>query len=492
MKIGNFMCVLIGGFLSLSQSFGLYAKGLDTPTVGVSTAELDGFSAKTQSVEVYEYDFISGFVTPKELLRSFKYDSLGRRIEYRDGMSSLIYKYGYDRRGNHVRTSVYHDTIKERMRDTIFFYDSNNRLTKKRISYWGEWLETENLEYDSLGNLLTRNLYSETGNRSLRLSETYRYDAKNRMVAFVKRDFNNQASSKAIWIYDKEDGRLKEKREEENGFILHDYKYTYDEKGNLTEVEDMGKIGVQVTKTIYYYDSVNRLLMERLYGRDGVWLGEKSYSYHLNGRVKKIVELKLRIVPLLDEVNDEDWNRTETSYDPQGRKIRYEHYSGKGDLYAVYDDVEYNLLKNRMLYPSSKYTDYAIKKHIVMNDTIRTIRRREKILVDEPEPLQKVEFVYGKGGCKRCTAYWGGGKVTLLMKYDSKNRLTESVISDAYGQVDFQTVFRYDKEGNMTKRLAVTPCSESIANTVAIQFREHLDSVGLFDRYMECKYEYWK
>lgn len=60
MKIGNFMCVLIGGVLFLSQSFGLYAKGLDTPTVGVSTAELDGFNAKVKSVEMYESDFVSG------------------------------------------------------------------------------------------------------------------------------------------------------------------------------------------------------------------------------------------------------------------------------------------------------------------------------------------------------------------------------------------------------------------------------------------------
>lgn len=494
MKNGSFMCVLIGGVLFLSQSFGLYAKGVDRPTIGVSTAELDGFNAKTKSVEMYESDFVSGGGSPSALLRSFKYDSLGRRIEYRDVTSALTYRYGYDRRGNHVRTSVYLDSIKERMRDTILFYDSYNRLVKKRISYWGEWLETEKFEYDSLGELTSRNLYSETGDQSLKRSEIYRYDAKNRMVAYVKRDIVGQTNSKTIWIYDKESDRLKKKREEENGVVVHDYRYKYDSKGKLTREEDLGKMAARVARTMYFYDLNGRLNMVRTYDQNNVWLGERTFSYHHDGKIKDSIDLKLHLVQLDEECSVNEWDLKSTSYDRYGRKTKYDHREGKGDLFAVYDYVGYVMLPDKTVLPSSLYYDkrYAQKNNIVQSDSVMTTYRREKIYVDEPEPLQMMKFVYKKGSCKRCTAYFGLDEVDLFMTYNKKKQLTKSWICDASGKVVFQCNFLYDERGNMLKRWVGVSAPSWEMNSAAPLFREHFDSVGLFDRNLVCKYEYWK
>ncbi len=492
MKLNCIMCVVIGGIFSLSQSFGLYAKSVEDPILGVSTTELDGFVAKTKNVDVYRFtSSMNNAIISQELLRSFRYDSLGRRTLYHDRTSGLIYRYGYDRRGNHVRTSVLCDTIREWMRDTIYSFDSNNRLSKKRISCWGEWLETEDFEYDSFGNLISRKLYSEAGDRSLKRSEIYRYDAKNRMVASVMRDNEKQTSSKTIWIYDKESDRLKGKREEENGIVLHDYKYTYDSKGNLTLEEDNGKLPVRVARTTYQYDSKSRLIQMRKYDQDSVWLAEKAFSYHSNGRVKKDVDLKLHLVPLDKNRSVNEWDRKETIYDRHGKEKKYEHSEGKGELYAAYRNAKYVMLPDKSILPSYLYydNDYLAKNHIVQSDSDMVRYQREKVYIDRPNYLQKMRFAYKKGLCKRCTAYNGFQKVRLKMKYDKNNQLIDSEIRDIFDHVIFQSKSQYDEKGNILMRYGyyyyVT------MNSFTPLFREHLEP-GLFDKNIACRIEYWE
>lgn len=445
------MCV--GILLMIPAS--LYAEEVLPQLEGASTSQKDGYLGKVKSVKYYNttVDNATNTLVKGNLSCYFAYDSLGRRVESYDTQRHMLYKNGYDIRGNRVRSYVLCDSLKERMRDTLFVYSREGKLQEKRISSWGELIETESYEYDSTGKLTVRKLFSESGERTLKMEEKYRYDKLGRLSTHEVRDQYRKILSKEILKYNAKSGLLERKREESNGVCLHSYFYSYDSLGHMTKKLDESKIGGRIARIEYLYDSEGQLRRERLYDVDSVWLGDRKYWYYSKGNLRREEVLNMKLAPYDDTTMVNEWDLKVMTYNKKGGTLKESfHYVGRGDWYGYYDDMTYMVLPDQTLLAvnTDEYFEYIEYHNVSM---CPAITRRQLFYTDVALPMDYTFYRYDRhGNCTRVETVDHGpldSRKYVQTKYKGKDKPVQSL--SFYGSGFEKSEWKYDDHGNRVR-----------------------------------------
>lgn len=403
MKLNGIMCVM-AGFLLLSQPSNLFAMEGLVPSGCESTVEKDGFLGRVKSVKIFDMTPVGEISKSKTPRYIFRYDSLGRRTECQDLSKHLLYKNGYDKRGKRVRASVVADTMKERISDTIFVYDKKGRMSGKRISSWGELLESEQYEYDSLDHLLSRKIYSEVGGRKLKHSELFKYDKAGRLVVVAEYDEHATPIRKYTTSYDGKTGKMKKEREESNGVCVKNITYHYDALGRLVEKTDDAAMSSRVQSIKYDYNHRGLLKKERMYDEKKMKVGENLYSHRLSGKLKKTEVVKMRLTPLNDSMMVNLWDRKVSQYNRKGVVKKYQHFAGKGQLYMVYDEVFRILLPDGTVAYAEDYDNPRFRRehHITDLTNYKIINTMEPFYLKDNVAIDMFKKRFKRdGNCKK-------------------------------------------------------------------------------------------
>lgn len=186
------------------------------------------------------------------------------------GSSSTVYEYIYD--DNSILTEFKYQNNYSDV-SVIYLYDENNRVSKVTTSYDGEMLSYEEYTYD------------ENGNRIRRVTDgsDYRYD------------YNENGQVTKYYSVGK-DGKE---------CIISEY--IYDASGNL--VEEISMInGSLATAIVYAYDK-NGVLIRKTYDIGTEAEESIDYVYNENGKIlQKVITSVAGSVKLLDYLYDTDGN----------------------------------------------------------------------------------------------------------------------------------------------------------------------------------------
>lgn len=511
MKNNVFMCVMIGCVL-LSLPTALWGQLDLKPSGCESTALKDGFQGNVKRVKVFVANQRLTYLGEKpdcspenrELKYVFRYDSLGRRVECHDIERHIAYQTGYDRRGNRVRASVICDTLKERMRDTVFIYDRDGKMTSKRISFWGELMESEQYRYDSLGRMVERKLFSQTGVPTQIQREIFEYDHISRLLFHGIYDKDNYPTYQKETIYNPKTGRILEEQEVSNGVLTLKRRYSYDVYGRLAYMDDesKGEKKALCTKYKYLHDD---LVEEIVYDVDGDVVGRKKYSYKISGVLSQTEEERTVLSSQVGEKKKYDWEKKTISYTQEGKIKEELKYVGSGSHNHGYDRFVHYLLSDGTLILPEDCGDEESP------DSCGGLKIIQKVMLDIPyielvaKPIDYKKYDYdSKGRCVRWIQseyYMGDRDKDVRTKYN-RNGQPLSSQTTTRGTVCCKESYEYDKQSNLIKhvgwrRLPEYPVYRFPFSDMAMQCPPPLAGPGyLYDlgayEITTCQYDYWK
>lgn len=186
------------------------------------------------------------------------------------GSSSTVYEYIYDDNG--ILTELRYQNNYNDV-SVVYLYDENNRVSKVTTSYNGEMLSYEEYTYDENGNRI----------RKVTDGSDYRYD------------YNENGQVTKYYSVGK-DGKE---------YVICEY--VYDASGNLTEEISMVN-GSLATAIVYAYDK-NGVLIRKTYDIGTEAEESIDYVYHENGKIlQKVITSVAGSVKLLDYLYDTDGN----------------------------------------------------------------------------------------------------------------------------------------------------------------------------------------
>ncbi|MCQ2225494.1 MAG: hypothetical protein MJZ14_07200 [Paludibacteraceae bacterium] len=456
MNTRSFTFILLGSLvLSLSQVSAALKLDLPQPSEEESTVLKDGFRGPVKTVRIYGTRMVGDRLEKGLLRSSFRYDGKGNRIECYNASTHLIYKKGYNRQGHLVRSSVQCDTMSERMRDTLFVYDSRGLLTEKRIYSWGEHIETERFNYNERGKLEFRNLISETDKGKSKEMETVLYNASGEELSHVMFGPNMDTLSQVVNHYHPTTGKLERSLEMSNGLPLHDYHYTYDANGLLTKKQDNGRLGRYAHYTLYEYDGKNRVKRERLFRIDNFCVSDNSLRYYSDGTIKKCEHLRETPSKGKDAKVKGDWDLMETHYNRNGLVKKYKHYIGSGVSYIKQDYETYAVLAN------DEVVQLSLDEMEMSEDDEKTLFYDGKEIVDvqvimsqrkiaKRTPAEVGAYRYRGNTIKHREVKNGYGSEEDKNRLDGYGRIKSSRLFRNYS-VCLKSTFDYDYYHNLTE-----------------------------------------
>ncbi|MDE6208520.1 MAG: hypothetical protein K2M73_02465, partial [Lachnospiraceae bacterium] len=215
---------------------------------------------------------------------TYTYDALGRITAMIDETGTTTYT--YDGNSNVLTVTDEKGTISRS-------YDCMNRVTKV-TDYKGNTIE---YSYDEIGNLIA---ITYPGGEKVRYSyykngylkkvidtagnvTTYEYDGNGNLTRTVRPN-----GTEEICTYN-EAGYITSQRDEKDGEVINEYIYTYDEKGNITQVIGTGTTGTsegisRLTSAEMTYDADNR--MKTYNGENVLYDAEGNMTYGpINGEM---------------------------------------------------------------------------------------------------------------------------------------------------------------------------------------------------------------
>ncbi|AOT68322.1 RHS repeat domain-containing protein [Geosporobacter ferrireducens] len=368
--------------------------------------------AKENTIEKTEYQFSTGqtikYIAPDEKYEAYKYDPLGRLVEYTnfDGTKKTInyddirnilittdedglaLRNTYDGLGNEI--TLEEGYIKPGQTTYTFSVKTkktyNNQSLLKTLTDGNN--NTTTYDYDPYGRMI------KTVNSDTTYTQTL-YDDKNLMVAHK----NEEGHILLKEYFDKRGQKIKEEALQTTGEILTT-QYTYDHAGNLkTQKDPKGNL------TNYQYDELSRLIKTSNAKQEAT----KYYYNHQNSLIK---------------IQFPDGKTKQKTYDELGRIIKETDETGKNQY------IRYN-----------------------QNGTIDKIQDREK---------QDQKFTYTANGQIKTHA---GQGFNITYQYHRNGRI-QSVSDTAYGTVSYeyddigrlhkeinpgnkQTTYTYDPNGNL-------------------------------------------
>lgn len=293
------------------------------------------------ATEKYSYDKVGNILTNTDEnshTTEYTYDMIDRLIQVTNP-EGHSWKYSYDENSNKATQTDANGNI------TKYTYDKLDRLTVITDALNGE----EKYSYDPVGNIIKAT--DENGHatdyeldgmyRVIKITDAegfetkFEYDENGNTVTMI--DGNGHA---ATYEYDKLDNLIKEINAENEKT-----EYDYDKEENLTH-----KIDPDTVDTLYKYDKIYRLTKVNLNNKPGDpettdQNVDTNYSYDENGNLLEIENANTNVTKFAyDPINrqiketDAEGNFWTYEYDPAGNKTLRKDANGKLTDYSYYPD----------------------------------------------------------------------------------------------------------------------------------------------------------
>ncbi len=411
--------------------------------------------AENSTIE-YNYD-LAGNKTSETNAKgtmTYDYDKLNRLKTVTDAYNKVISRNLYDANGNIIKTidalGYLSGSTDESRYGTEYSYNLANMLivkstpeavekntytTKYDYNHYGELIKQINslgeataYEYDRAGRLakvtdplkvVTKYEYDKLGNKTYMTdgrgkltsytytafgmlktvtnpdnkTEAYKYDLSGNMVCVTDKKGNN-----TVYTYDNI-GLLLERKVNETGDSV---KYTYDEAGNRSSMED------ESGKVTYEYDKNNRLKAIKKNST-----AQLSYDYDAIGNVTKVTDLKgYQVDYTYDAVSRMETvayggKTTTYQYDDNGRRESITYEGGIKEAYEYDKDNHLVSMSNKM--PNgSVISEYAYEYNLAGRQISKT------------DSYGTTSYEYDKAG--RITKVTAPGKTTVYAYDRAGNR----------------------------------------------------------------------
>jgi RHS repeat-associated protein len=449
----------------------------------------------------YKYDLKGNavkYIDETNIAKIYNYDSLDRikeiktPLEY-DLNNNILYsieKYEYDSAGNIIKETK--TGTKDLLNKRVMEYEYYNNNLLKKTTY--NEIATTEYDYDLNKNNILIKSKRNSSNYDIRKFE---YDIENRMtrnISLIDESiiYNPQSIPNIVTLRDSEFA----------GFIQSITEYEYDKIGNKvsetipqgfnyidTDIESRDKY-----KTIYTYDSLNRLIKKTVkYGEADTF---EEYGYDNNGNKTSHKDRKGFITNYtydygnrLTSVVDANNNTFSIEFDLAGNKIKETNESGNsvdytydvlnrlktvknpdGDVISTYN---YDEKGNAIEFIDAK----GYKKEYKYNLANMQTEIRNQIAIDTGDTNQfttKIEYNQYGDAIKEIDAL---GNSTLY-EYDDFGNITEVINAK-----NISTKYFYDYAGNKTKTI---DGNNKITNYEYGAFgliRKAIDPEGLFHEY---------
>ena len=399
-----------------------------------------------------EYDKmwnVSRVTDPEGGITEYAYDKQKRLIQVKDPLGRAV-RFAYDGNGNRTKVLYPDDTCMQ------YEYDALNRVVKETDRAG----RTTLTEYDVMGNVSCTT--DNAGNKTL-----YAYDACNRKIKETDRsgavtEYTYTPLGKTDRILHS-DGRMEQYHYGPGGRLDKQDKgdgtwesFTYDRNGNLTK-----KCCQDGRTYTYTYDCLNRVTEICLNGKP-----QKTYAYDAMGNITSVKdaagrETRYQYSPMgkLLAITDAMGNRVFYSYNGRDELtgILQMEKDGKSEFLipeedrALLDedwikikkhneenhDLHLTLLTRDQAGQITKMTDAFGREDIYEYDCMGNVRKRTD------QNGEEILWEYHADG-QVSSITWPGGKKAVYA-YDALARLSR--IQDWLGE----TIFTYDKEGNLTE-----------------------------------------
>ena len=267
-----------------------YSQEFAYDDLGRQTAVTD-----SEGTTVTEYDLAGNAtaqIDPLGNRTEFSYDALYRQTRVSDALTGETAT-KYDKAGNVL------EVTDPEQNNTSFTYDNRNRLTSET----NELGDSRSFDYDSVGNLIRKS------DRNNRVTE-WTYDALNRPQEENWLDSESNQVNSISFAYDSI-GQLIAIEDSDSS-----YRFTYDEKGRQTSVDNTGTPGAPNVLLEYSYDNLDNLLSvsETINGKAA---GITAYNYDELNRTSQITQTGAGVAD----------KRVDFGYDGLGQFASIERYS---------------------------------------------------------------------------------------------------------------------------------------------------------------------
>lgn len=438
-----------------------------------------------QKTTAYEYDLegnMTSLTSPMGRKEQYTYDAGGRMTERLTPSGGRIF-YDYDtlnaladksyssanELGNDRPVQMVYNVMGQRIAmeditgESVYTYDSLGRLktatngSGKVVEYYYD--EADNLqeilypdgkvvlyEYDKNDNItkLTDRDWRET---------TYEYDPLNRLTHVVRAD-----GSESEYTYNARNQVLEAKNTCICGFLISDYKYTYDDAGLITK---------EVAKECLFKS-------DKDYGHNG---GDKDNCAHANGSAEEGNDPWQNYWGGQDswsyqnpwENQNPEWETTVRTftYDDNGEMVGCEEIKDQFD--KVTYTYKYDEAGNRTLAKKAKTFPYSYLESWQNTYTYNDDNQMTAATVCEGNLTKKYTFTYDANG--NLTHECFGKQAEVVYQYDTENRLTA-----VYDQQKLLMASTYDGDGNRAFQLNYNPdavCGYGIGWGDEIYMPEH-------------------
>ncbi|MFT3868476.1 MAG: RHS repeat-associated core domain-containing protein [Nibricoccus sp.] len=394
-----------------------------------ATSPVGGTPPSDSIVSTTTYDdagAVDYILDPRNNKVDYDYDALGNLIEVKGADGQVVKSQHYDERnllgftidafGNDTQfkyddASRLKETIDPLVRHTYFDYDANGQRNYMKTALGHE---TDSV-YNSLG------LVDSTGD-AMGFSIIHGYDKDGR-----PKTLKNRREQTYTWTYDDVARKVTTKTPEQKSTIV--------EKDTRGLLKTVTAPSLRVTE-FKEYDAEGRLLKQK----DGLGI-ETTFSYYPNGMLHEVSEGGMTTHREYD-----DFNRLKLYRDGDGNTLQYT-YDAAGNLETI-------------TYPGNKVVTYGYDAYNRMASVSDWNGRVTSYAYDAGGRLKQV---YRPNGTKR------------NMQYDAASQLCFVQELDVLGNVIWQQVLRYDKDGRID--LAVTaPVSDSGGVTSAPYYSATYDN----------------
>ncbi|MBA4710870.1 DNA/RNA non-specific endonuclease, partial [Aquitalea magnusonii] len=403
---------------------------------------VDGVASSASPTQRREYDNVGNLIVAIDAggnaTRTW-FDALGRKCAERNSVGTLTL-WDYDVVGNMVRQRVYADPVAipsdggqpepvdaDRVRETRYGYDANNRLIETRIT--NQWLGVRNTttgNYElSRGDVVTRRFYDANGNvaqeTDARGNSIYRYfDTAGRKTMEV--DAENYATS---WDYDS------------NGNVQVETRYVNRLQTPTVASSTWGSV----------YAALKR---------DANNDRQRTFTYDVMGRVTDETQVNVLIAAVngnggVNEVRK--WAVTHYSYNALGKVAQ------KNDANGGISNWIYDALGRELEHQDVAFTDYrgvqvrptTDSEYNGLDQVVRLIQKGDGIAAD-----QVSSSIYGIGG--RLLRQVDPSGVVIEYQYDLIGNVTATRRDrfNADGQrVNDESRYRYDAAGHQIDKIDI-------------------------------------
>ena len=440
------------------------ALGNKTTYTYSSNGELLSVTDANGNKTSYQYDTQGRLIKttlPGGESTSVTYDKEGRVLSSTDA-NGVVSKFVYDRAGNVTQQSVGNEittftytpgglisSVKIGANVTKYSYNNLNQLIKKVLQDGTEI----SYNYDISGDLkkVSTN-YTST---------SYSYDKLNRIVRVVDHngkatlyeydENGNRSAVKyangvvATYTYDSLNRLIKEKIVDKNGNNIAVYEYTLDKKGNRIKAVEDGVV------TEYEYDKLNRLTKETTdravttytYDKVGNRLTKTvddvktDYTYNSDNQLTKEVSPNSTTVYTYDKNGNllKQTNGTDTSLYTYDDYDRLVSAKVTKDSKTTTDIYTYDVEGNRL----TKTTDGTLTKYLVdsngLSQVLAELDSNNKIVVEYTHGVEIVSQIRNK--VVHYYLFDGNGNVRMLT--DKEGAVSDTYDYDAFGTATAET-----------------------------------------------------